>query len=140
MINSKKRLLIYPDGTRSDGGVAFSRLPPSCRYRAEGRRRIQLHQKTDHFPSRYTAILVYFPHLYLKASSKVSPIRSGAAFFFFLSVCESEVTPNRLPMTLTRLAGRRPLVRPPSADPSSHPRTRGCRCFGASLNSGVMFH
>ena len=42
----------YPDGTGSDGGVAFSRLLPSCRYRAEGRRRIQLHQQTDHFPYR----------------------------------------------------------------------------------------
>ena len=49
-------LFIYPDGTGSDGGVAFSRLPPSCRYRAEGRRRIQLHQQTDHFPSRYTPL------------------------------------------------------------------------------------
>ena len=46
------------DGTWSVGGVAFSRLPPSCRNRAEGRRGIQLHQQTDHFPSSYKLILI----------------------------------------------------------------------------------
>ena len=34
--------------------VTFSRLPPSCRYQAEGRRWIQLHQQTDLFPYRYS--------------------------------------------------------------------------------------
>ena len=40
--------------------LRFSRLPPSCWYQAEGRRRIQLHQQTDHFPSRYSEDMVDF--------------------------------------------------------------------------------
>ena len=69
------QFISYPDGTVSDGRVAFSRLPPSCRYRAEegGGFRVAIPQIKSQPVISIAHVKLFYPSTHLKKPS--APLR-----------------------------------------------------------------